>query len=273
MTKQDTLTQIYGNAFMDAMHDYPSPTSNARYFHRLKAHVVFRFLQKHRGSRRLLDAGAGRGPYAFYASRFFTEVYCDEYSASELRHAEAYMSQQSINNMHFKHNDLSETDYEDNYFDAIVCSEVLEHIPARERAVRELHRILKPGGTLLISMPQKNSLFYYRVRAKHPRLRGVTDVPLDDPDWETLQHIKFTADDIIRLATISGLKLRHTYGANALPLPERVFQILYRSPMLLRLYSLIQTGCERILPRYCAFFFVELQKPTIRETNQGGDKS
>ncbi len=42
---------------------------------------------------------------------------------------------------------------DDASFDAILCSEVFEHIPDAIAAVREFARILKPGGTLLITAP------------------------------------------------------------------------------------------------------------------------
>ena len=44
--------------------------------------------------------------------------------------------------------------FEDDTFDKIVCSEVLEHIPDYKTALREIERILKPGGTLAVSVPR-----------------------------------------------------------------------------------------------------------------------
>ncbi len=39
-------------------------------------------------------------------------------------------------------------------YDIVICSEVLEHIPDHRRAVREVVRVLKPGGTLVVSVPR-----------------------------------------------------------------------------------------------------------------------
>lgn len=44
--------------------------------------------------------------------------------------------------------------FEDNYFDLVICSEVLEHIDDHERAVSELTRVLKPGRNLVVSVPR-----------------------------------------------------------------------------------------------------------------------
>lgn len=38
-------------------------------------------------------------------------------------------------------------------YDTIVCHQVLEHVPSPPRAVAEMYRVLKPGGTLVVSVP------------------------------------------------------------------------------------------------------------------------
>ena len=42
-------------------------------------------------------------------------------------------------------------------FDLIICSEVIEHIPEDAKAVSELGRVLKKGGTLLLSVPHDSA--------------------------------------------------------------------------------------------------------------------
>jgi len=51
--------------------------------------------------------------------------------------------------------DLSQIPYpfEDNEFDYILASHVIEHLDKPFWTMRELHRILKPGGTLLVKVP------------------------------------------------------------------------------------------------------------------------
>jgi hypothetical protein len=49
--------------------------------------------------------------------------------------------------------DITNIPYEDNTFDAILCSHVLEHIPDDRQAMKELLRVLKPGGWAILQVP------------------------------------------------------------------------------------------------------------------------
>lgn len=49
--------------------------------------------------------------------------------------------------------DITEIAYPDNHFDAVICSHVLEHVPEDRKAMRELNRVLKPGGWAIMLVP------------------------------------------------------------------------------------------------------------------------
>ncbi len=49
--------------------------------------------------------------------------------------------------------DITAIPVEDASFDAVMCTEVLEHVPDPVAALKEMNRILKPGGHLLITAP------------------------------------------------------------------------------------------------------------------------
>jgi SAM-dependent methyltransferase len=50
--------------------------------------------------------------------------------------------------------DITGLPFPDHYFDMVICSEVLEHIPDQDRAIKEVSRVLRPGGDLVVSVPR-----------------------------------------------------------------------------------------------------------------------
>jgi SAM-dependent methyltransferase len=51
------------------------------------------------------------------------------------------------------HTDITAMSFNDNSFDVVVCNHVLEHIPDDRQAIRELARVLKPGGWAVLQVP------------------------------------------------------------------------------------------------------------------------
>ena len=49
--------------------------------------------------------------------------------------------------------DICALPFEDNSYDLILCNHVLEHIPNDLKAMEELYRVLKPGGTAILQVP------------------------------------------------------------------------------------------------------------------------
>lgn len=53
---------------------------------------------------------------------------------------------------------VTEIPYPDHHFDYIICHHVLEHVPDDAKALRECHRVLKPGGKAFFSVPMNDTL-------------------------------------------------------------------------------------------------------------------
>ncbi|MBK7751686.1 MAG: methyltransferase domain-containing protein [Flavobacteriales bacterium] len=52
--------------------------------------------------------------------------------------------------------DITALDFPDDHFDLIICSHVLEHVPEDRTAMRELCRVLRPGGTAILLVPMSD---------------------------------------------------------------------------------------------------------------------
>ena len=62
--------------------------------------------------------------------------------------------------------DIEHLPIRDTHFDTVICLEVLEYVPHPGAALSELRRVLKPGGTLIVSTP-----FLHRADALQDRWR------------------------------------------------------------------------------------------------------
>jgi 2-polyprenyl-3-methyl-5-hydroxy-6-metoxy-1,4-benzoquinol methylase len=101
---------------------------------------------------------------------------------------------------------------EEGPFDTILCLDVLEHLVDPWRVVERLHRGLRPGGVLIVSVP---NVRHYRV-STGLLFRGRWH--LQDAGIMDRTHLRFfVRDTAIELATHSGLVLEEVL----MPLPER----------------------------------------------------
>lgn len=105
-------------------------------------------------------------------------------------------------------------------FDIVQSLGVLEYIGPYERAVRELRRVLKPGGTLIISVPNRNSLFRYLHRMERfmtAPLRRLRTRRENDAGWEVgFRHRQWSLAEAVSLLQASGFNVVNvnlfTYG-------------------------------------------------------------
>lgn len=88
---------------------------------------------------RVLDIGAGEAPYRelFVEQTYVTLDYEDTPHSGEVD----------------LHGTAEAIPADDDSFDAIVCTQVLEHVPRPQAALREFHRVLRPGGALVATVP------------------------------------------------------------------------------------------------------------------------
>jgi len=110
----------------------------------------------------LLDMGCGAGRHAFESFRLGARTVAFDYSAAELKDVgglfaamrEAGEAGTAPGSLAATANgDALRLPFADNTFDRIIASEVLEHVSDDQRALHEVFRVLKPGGTLAATVP------------------------------------------------------------------------------------------------------------------------
>jgi ubiquinone/menaquinone biosynthesis C-methylase UbiE len=75
---------------------------------------------------------------------------------------------------------LYKLDYKDKSFDAVVMREVIEHFKTPEKSVKEIHRILKPGGMYILTTPNYNSRLLHIIENTYNRFFGGPCKPYKD---------------------------------------------------------------------------------------------
>jgi 2-polyprenyl-3-methyl-5-hydroxy-6-metoxy-1,4-benzoquinol methylase len=76
----------------------------------------------------------------------------------------------------FRQENAERLTFEDNSFDIVYSFGVLHHTPAPEQAVREVHRVLKPGGVALIMLYHRYSFNYYVRILGYMRARLILEI-------------------------------------------------------------------------------------------------
>lgn len=163
--------------------------------------------RRHRG----LEAGCGDASFTAQFAEFLDETHAVDISAAQIeenrrRHPE----------VSFQAHDLAcPLPFPAGYFNAIWCSEVLEHLFDPLFALREFQRVLAPGGILLVTVP-------YHGRFKNLLIALFKWEHHFDPEYP---HLRFFTDrslgGITRKAGFSAVKFEHC----GMSLPLRDFLV------------------------------------------------
>jgi ubiquinone/menaquinone biosynthesis C-methylase UbiE len=138
--------------------DTATPLAMAKRLEIIKRHL-------RRSDRRFLDCGCGAGEYVLaLVDQFGLDAHGIEYEEEKVRQAQGKPAAQK----RVERGDLQKVQFPDASWDCALLNEVLEHVPDDRQALREVRRILKPGGMLFIFSPNRWFPFEtHGVRLKH----------------------------------------------------------------------------------------------------------
>lgn len=200
---------------------------------------------------RLLDVGCGDKPYLAIFERFVSEYVGIEHESSFLRTSAAHGERKP--DLFY---DGTRLPFEDGYFDTLLSVQVLEHTPHPASLLREMARVMKDDGLLILSAPfqfrlheQPHDYFRYsphglRTLCEHVGLE-VAEVHAQGSLWSVLAH-KLNSFLAFNVAQLGGLaqsmgKLPHEGPAEK---PTRLWTLPLVAPAMLGL-----SGAARVLDR------------------------
>ncbi|ODS40208.1 MAG: hypothetical protein A7315_02660 [Candidatus Altiarchaeales archaeon WOR_SM1_79] len=136
--------------------------SLAYYFYKMKATMDNMVadeikLKGKRDSMKILDLGCNRGHDIFRMNKklanpniYFIGL---DISPNDIKYANEIVKKNNLNSCKFIVGSAESTNFENEGFDIVICSEVLEHVQNPELILKEIHRILKKNGIAIISTP------------------------------------------------------------------------------------------------------------------------
>lgn len=150
-------------------HDFRT-AGNAQYYDR--AFDYIREVLDPTGNPTVLDAGCGVCAHAMRLVCRGFDVVAVDFSPSVLRSARANLERSGFSDrIRLACQDILSLPFEDESFDHVLCWGVLMHIPDAETAVREIARVVRPGGRIVVSEGNMFSLESAVQRAVRRALR------------------------------------------------------------------------------------------------------
>ncbi len=154
-----------------------------------------RVVKKFCRSGRLLDVGTGDGLFLKIASSSNFEISGTEISPAAVKAAK------DLYGLNIHLTEIEDSDFEKDYFDVVTLWHVIEHVQAPLLVFKAAHKLLKPGGVIIVATPNLDkylSRFIYRLLHRQP-------YPFYSPRGE--QHLfHFTQDTLERMINRAGFR-------------------------------------------------------------------
>jgi ubiquinone/menaquinone biosynthesis C-methylase UbiE len=194
---------------------------------------------------RLLDIGIGNASQTEFFARHAKSSFGIDLQVSRLVEFRRDLMQRGIFNIHFLGGNAESLSFKNNIFDFVTCFEVLEHVENQLNALKEILRVLKPGGTIILSVPHRWWIFethgaslpllpWHRVpffswlpknvhdrwaRARIYTQKEISEI-LDSVGFEDVRTVLLTAPmDVVKNRSIQKLLRRTIFSRDISTLP------------------------------------------------------
>jgi ubiquinone/menaquinone biosynthesis C-methylase UbiE len=137
----------------------------------------------------VLDVGCGNARDLIPILHAGARVVGIDLSEGMIRQARADLAAARFRDVELAVGDATRLTYPNESFGKLLCSEVIEHIPDADAALGEMARVLKPGGTLVISTPNRRSWYGCDRYLFTHVLRRTWNHPFDN--WRTMPELRW----------------------------------------------------------------------------------
>lgn len=120
------------------------------FIRRLEWRKILEWLDPKEGEK-ILDIACGGGELSLKIAEKGSKVCGINLSEDEIKYAKCLAERERIL-CEFKVGNAEDLPYQDKYFDKVVCSSSLEHFKDDIKALKEMHRVLKPNGSVVLTV-------------------------------------------------------------------------------------------------------------------------
>lgn len=155
-------------------------------------------------SQRLLDVGCGNGAFGLLVQQKVVEIHGIECAEDAVERAQG-------RGVRVRRCDLNRDPfpYADGWFDAVACLDVIEHVLDPRRLLREIQRVLRPGGVLILTTPNLRYIHFLSQLLFSGRFPRTSN----DPEGYDGGHLHyFTFADVRALLTEANFDAIEQYG-------------------------------------------------------------
>ena len=262
----DPIKENLNYDFMDSFHDYGFPHSLWRYQHRCRMEIIDNLSQKYSNSNsNVLDAGAGKGPVSFFLIDKVKKVITVEFDKKNAERIEGnFKNKNKESKLNLIQADLRDLSEIKDSFDLIICSEVLEHIDDYQTALRELIRLLKENGKIVLSMPNVISSFWLYDMFIYYVVKIVRKIKGRKPQggysfWERSRHWSFSSKKIRNIMTQNNLKIIEEEATSFLFFSDWIYKLFCFDRNFLGSHKLEKYLSSK-LPRLSGTYFLVVEK-------------
>jgi 2-polyprenyl-3-methyl-5-hydroxy-6-metoxy-1,4-benzoquinol methylase len=151
---------------------------------------------------KVLEIGCGRGAFSHLVLEKFPSV---KLTAMDLSEVAINHAAKNAGTIDFRVGDATKLEFLDSSFDLVFSCEVLEHIPHPEDMLKEIYRVLKPGGKFILTTENYfNGIMLMWLKT------WIQKVPFDSGSGVQPHENFFLFFNVSSMIRKSGLKLSHT---------------------------------------------------------------
>lgn len=193
---------------------YTSKNPTRRWLHCTRRDWIFdalrRQAEKQKDATSALEIGPGSGIYLPILANLYQEVHASDIEEAYLNNARVLQTE--LPNLLLYVDDITNSKISEKRFDLILCTEVVEHIPNSQMAIAQMHRLLKPGGVLILSTPQLYSPLELSAKiAFMPGIIQIVKMIYQEPILESGHINLMTEKKVENQITNAGFIIKHRH--------------------------------------------------------------